>query len=178
MRKKLLYNYWLIIISWCMFLNDLFMVAFIFNLIACLMLITINRRINYWRMAFVSLILYVGLSIVLPRTNVPLFFPNIYPFLALLSINSAFTFERLYLLKSKYIKPFLVFMLTCLSVLSIILVLLPAYNYTIFTKSSLCIMIGLIFLPYLIPIAYCLAYKKIRDHIREVSLQHKEASIC
>ena len=178
MRKKLIYNYWLIIISWCMFLNDYTLLAILLGLIACLLLIKINRRINYWRMSFLSVISYCVISFFLPRSNVLYFFPKLHIFLAIICINLAFTFERSYLFKSKYLKPFLLFMVMSLSVLSIIVLVLPNDLYTIFTKNSLYIMISLILFPYLVPLTGIIIYKEIRNHKVEINLHKKKTSLC
>ena len=178
MRKKLVYNYWLITIAWCMFLNDLIGLAMLCGLAGCMMMICINRRINYWRTAFIAVLSYFAISLFLPRTNIAYFFPDIVLFLAVISLDLSLTNERLYLFKSKYLKPFLVTMLISLSVLSIVAIILPNSLYTVFTKSSLYIMICLIFLPYLIPLISCLAFKKIWNHNMRVSLQKKETSLC
>ena len=161
MRRILIYNYWLIIIAWCMFLNRLTLLAILFGLGACVLLMLINRKINYWRMCFVSILSYVTIYLLLIRSNIPYFFSNLYIFLAVICLNLSFTNECLYLFKSKYLKPFLFTMIFSLSVLSIIAFLLPNSLYTLFSKQSLYVMICLIFLPYLIPVAYCIAYKKL-----------------
>ena len=163
MRKILIYNYWLIIVAWCMFLNDLTLLAVILGLLACLMLVLIKRKINYWRMSFISLISYVIISLILLRTNVPYFFPKLYIFLAIICLNLAFTFERMYIIKSNYLKPFFAVMLVSVIVLSLITLLLPNSLYTIFTKNSLFIMISIIFLPSLVSVAFCICYKDIKN---------------
>lgn len=161
MRKKLIYNYWLIIIAWCMFLNDLTLLAIICGLLACGMLVYINRRVNYWRMAFATILSYVAISLFLLRFNISYFFPRIHIFLAVISLDLSLTNERLYLFKSKYLKPFLAIMLISLSVLSIIVLVLPNDLYTLFTKPSLYAMICLIFLPYLVPMSICICRKEV-----------------
>ena len=166
MRRKLIYNYWLMIIAWCMFLNRLTLLAILFGLAACAMLAMIQRRINYWRMSFVSVISYVMISFLLIRSNIPYFFSELYIFLAVVCLNLAFTNERLYLFKSKYLKPFLIVMLISISVLSIIAYLLPNDLYTLFSKSSLYAMICLIFLPYIVTVMYCLSYKWLLVHLK------------
>ena len=166
MKKKLIYNYWLIIIAWCMFLNDLTLLATLVGLGGIVLLMMINRRINYWRLSFLSVILYVTISVFLSMSNIPYFFPKLYVFLAVICLDAAFTFERLYLFKNKYIKPFLVTMLMSLSVLSIIAFALPSDLYTLFTKTSLYIMILIIFLPYLASLSLCFVYKNVKNSIK------------
>ena len=159
MRKRLIYNYWLIIISWCMFLNDLTLLANIIVILACAMLLSIKRRINFWRMSFVSILAYVAISLFLFRSNISYYFPKLFTYLALISLNLSLTNERLYIFKSKGLVPFLMAIVLSMSVLSIVAILLPNNLYTIFTKSSLEKMIFLIFLPYLIPLIICVIYK-------------------
>lgn len=178
MKKLLIYNYWLIIVSWCMFLNDLTLLAIVLGLGANIMLLLFARRINYWRMGFLSLISYITISFFLPRSNVTYFFPKLYIFAAIICLNLAFTAERLYLFKSKCLKPILVTMLLCVSVLSIIVLVLPNSLYTMFTKNSLFVMISLIILPYLIPLVGIIVYKDIRNHNVKYVLRKRKTSVC
>ena len=166
MIKKLIYNYWLIGIAWCMFLNDLTLLAVILGLLGMCVLLSIDRGINYWRMSFMSVISYVIISFILSYTNIYYYFENIYIFLAVICLDLSFTFERLYLLKSKCLKPFLAILAFSLSVLSLIALVLPNSLYTLFTKKSLYVMINIIFLPYLVPLVLCYCYKKIRRKSR------------
>lgn len=165
MKKKLIYNYWLIIIAWCMFLNDLTLLATLLGLGGIALLMTINRRINYWRLSFLSVILYVTISTFLSMSNIPYFFEKLYVFLAVICLDAAFTFERLYLFKNKYIVPFLVIMLISLCVLSIVAFALPSDLYTLFTKTSLYILILIIFLPHMTALSVCFVYKYVKNTI-------------
>lgn len=163
MKKRLIYNYWLIIVAWCMFLNDLTLLAIALSLVACILLVSIKRRINYWRMSFVSLISYVIISLILLKTNIPYFFSELYIFLAFICLDLAFTFERMYIFKARYLKPFLYVNLVSFFVLSLIAILLPNSLYTMFTKNSLYIMISIIFLPYLSVVAFTICFKGIKN---------------
>lgn len=161
MRRLLIYNYWLIIIAWCSFLNDLSLLAIILCLGACALLLKINKEVNYWRMSFLSVISYVTISFFLSMSNIPYFFPKLYFFIAIICLDLALTFERLYLLKSKYLYPFLIVMAICVSVLSLVVLLLPNSLYTLFSKNSLFAMLSLIFLPYIVPLAYIIVYRQL-----------------
>lgn len=153
-----------------MFLNDLTLLATLLGLGGIALLMTINRRINYWRLSFLSVIVYVTISVFLKMSNIPYFFPKLYIFLAVVCLDAAFTFERLYLFKSRYIKPFLIMMLISLSVLSIIAFLLPGNLYTIFTKISLYMLILIIFLPHLTALTLCFAFKYAKKMIVNTKL--------
>lgn len=166
MKMKLICNYWLMIIAWCMFLNDFTLLATVLVIGACVMLIVMRRRINYWRFGFVSIVIYCVICFVLYKRNIPLYFPNIYLFLAAVSLNASLTFERINLFKSRSLRPILTIMFIMFSVLSLISVILPNDLYTLFTKTSLIVMICLIFLPYFVPLIICLVYKYVRDAFR------------
>lgn len=164
MKTKLIINYWLILISWGLFLNDLVILAIVFSLIACTILLFSNWRINYWRSICIFLLSYLMIYLILKGSNIPYYFDKSYAFLATISLDMSITNEQLYLLTSKNIKPFLVVMILSLSVLSLITLILPDYQYSLFTKRSLYTMIAFIFLPYLISTTVCFAYKKIHNY--------------
>lgn len=167
MRKKLLYNYWLIIISWCCFLNNFALLAIIFSLCACALSLVVKWRINYWRMCFVCVLSYLLIYAVLIDSTIPFFFPKLFIFLAIICLNLAITNERLYLMKSKYLSFFCVFMALSIFILLIIAIALPNNLYSIFTKKNLYTLICLVFLPYLVPLSICLLYKKISINKKE-----------
>lgn len=177
MRKKLIYNYWLILSAWCLFLNDLTLVAIVLCLGGCALLVSIKRRINYWRLCFLSVTLYVTIAVFLSFSSVSYFFPKLYIVFAFISLDLALTFERMYFIKNKYLLPFLIEVIFGMIVLSVVAVLLPASNYSIFTKNNLFVMIYLIFLPCMAPILGCLAYKNIKSRTKKFILHKKEASV-
>lgn len=176
MRRILTYNYWLIIIAWCMFLNGYNLLANTFGIVACAVLPIINKRINHWRMYCVGLIIYVTILIFLKNSNVLFFFPKLSVFLAIVSLNASLTSEYQYLLRSRFIIPYLLVMVVSMSVLSIITMVLPNSSYSLFSKRSLYLMECIIFLPYLIPCIYIYTYKKIWNHNRRSILQNKRAT--
>lgn len=175
MNRKLTYNYWLMIVAWCMFLNGYNLLANMFGIAACAVLSTMSKRINHWRMCFVGLIIFVIISFLLINSNISYFFPKLSGFLVTICINCSLTFEYMYLLKSKFIVPYLLVMVVSMSVLSIITMVLPNSSYSLFTKRSLYIMELVIFLPYLIPCAYVYSYKKIWNKYRRSYLHNKRA---
>ena len=176
MRKKLIYNYWLILIAWCLFLNDLSLLAIALCLGACALLVSIRRRINFWRLSFLSVILYVAIWVFLSFSSVSYFFPKLFIFFAFICLDLALTFERMYFIKNKYLLPFLLEVVIGMVVLSLVAALLPTSNYSIFTKTNLFVMVNLIFLPCMAPILGCLAYKNIKSRTKKFILHKKEAS--
>lgn len=177
MRRILTYNYWLMIVAWCMFLNGYNLLANMFGLAACAVLSTINKRINHWRMCFVGLAVFTTISLLLKDSNIPYFFSKLSVFLVTICINCSLTYEYLYLLKSRFIIPYLLVMVVSVSVLSLITMVLPNSSYSLFTKKSLYLMESIIFLPYLIPCLYIYTYKKIWNHNRRNILQSKRATM-
>ncbi len=178
MRKKLIYNYWLIIVSWCLFLNKNTLLAMILGFCASALLLSIKRKVNFWRVMSISLTSYMIISFVLSTTNILYFFPKLSYFNATICLNLALTNERLYLFKRKYLVSFLLSMVIGVSILSIISLLLPNNLYTIFTKNSLFLMILLIFLPYIALILYCMEYKSIKEKVHKSPFQNKDISVC
>lgn len=162
MKAKLIYNYWLILISWGLFLNDLAILAIITSVVASLLLLVNNWRINYWRCISIFVLSYLVICLLLGNSNIPFYFSRSYEFLAAISLDMSITNEQLYLLTSKHLKPFLVVMILSISVLSLITLVLPSNQYSLFTKKSLYLMIAFIFLPYLLSTTVCLIYKKTR----------------
>lgn len=165
MKRKLIYNYWLIIVAWCLFLNNLALVAIIVSILTSLMLVFSRGKINYWRMCFVSVLSYGIISILLSLSNIIIFFPKLYVFIASICFNLSITNESLYLFKSKCLKPVLIVMIVGFTIISIVGFILPDGLYTVFTKINLYLMISFIFLPYLIPLVYCVVYKECK-HIK------------
>lgn len=177
MNRKLTYNYWLMIVAWCMFLSGYNLLANMFGLAACAVLSTINKKINHWRLGLVGLIIYATISLFLLDSNISYFFPKLSAFLATVCLNCSLTYQYLYLLKSRFILPYLLVMVVSVSILSIITMVLPNSSYSLFTKKSLYTMESFIFLPYLIPCAYIYSYKKIWNHYRRSFLQNKRATM-
>ena len=177
MRKKLIYNYWLVMAAWCMFLNDYIVLALLLCLSASVVLTTIKMRIDYIRVGLISIASYLFISIFLCNTNIVYYFGDIVFFLATLSVNFALANEYIYIYKVGFLKSITLYMTLALSVLSVIALILPNSQYTMFGKNNLYIVICLIFLPYLIPLINCLAYKKYRNHIKANFLKKKETRI-
>lgn len=174
MRRRLIYNYWLIIVAWCLFINDLSVLAILFSLTASTAMLLIRHKINFWRMSFVCILSYVVVSFILSYTNISYYFDKLYYFVATICLNLALTNERSYLLKSKYLITLANVMAACIFVLSTIVIILPDSLYTLFTKGSLYMMICTIFLPYLIPIVVCLVYRKISPLTKPSSIKVKK----
>lgn len=173
MRMKLTYNYWLMMLAWVMFINDHCLLALSSGLFACVVLLSMRKRINLWRMSCLSLISYSAVLLTFSGTNILYYFPKLPLFMFVICANSLMTHEYLYLFKPKFLYPYLLFVIVGVSVFSMTVVLLPNSSYTLFTKRSLYLMVCLIFLPYLIPMMCCLFRK--RNSYVKAKPQNKEA---
>lgn len=152
MKKILIKNYWLMIISWGLFLNDKDILGIIIGAIACVYLLFNKKRINCYRVMFIGFMFFVISCALLLLSNIPYFFPKLHILLMIVGLNTAIANEYLNLLKNKFILPVLSFVLLITAITCLLIMLLPDYLYTIFTKNNLYLMVSFIFLPYLIPL--------------------------
>ena len=151
MKRKMIMNYMMVILAWCMFINDYFIIACLFSLVGLLILLG-NRRINYWRMGFLALIIYELFTAFLTVSNIPYYFPNLNKFLLLMAINSMAVNENIRFLSLKTTLSYLLISSLTLITFLVILAILPSYLYTLITKTSLLLFNLFIFLPYLLPL--------------------------
>ena len=165
MNMKLTYNYWLMILAWCLFISGYNLLSLIMIIVASLILLSTRKAINLWRWGCKCFMCYFLLLLMLNKSNISYYFPSFNIFILLVLGNCFLTKEYLYLFKSKLLYPYLLFMIFGMAVLSIIVVILPDVLYTLFTKKSLYIMISLIFLPYIIPILSCLYRRRTTTNV-------------
>lgn len=162
MKKVLMVNYWLISLAWGLSMSSNTMVGVLIVLAMTIALSTLKTSLNYWRILANALIYYILLFGVYSNTNIAFFFPQLYKLLITICFNSAVTNEILSRYKNKVILPFVLVLALGLSILSFMIIVLPNELYSIFTKQSLFIMAGFIFLPYLINPIVCLLMRKVR----------------
>jgi len=158
MKRRLLQNYWLIIIAWCLAICDYEILGLLLSLAATYLLLK-TKGLNYWRIIAFGLLIYDVFLLTISHTNIPYFFDKIYLFLLGISINAAVLNDYNYFFKPKAFYGIILIMLSSLLVSLLLLIILPNSLYTIFTKYSLCIMILSIFLPYVIPTLICVLSK-------------------
>lgn len=161
MRKMMIYNLWGIMISYCLLFNDYQIIGILIELLLLIYNVLFVRRINYWR--FIStLLLSLAFSYLLAINSDISLNKLIFPFLALVCVNSSIVNEITYKLKALYIMP--TYMVLSLSFLIFTLMaliipyspLLPSY------KSNLYAYIGIIFIPSFIQMSICLLAKTIK----------------
>lgn len=165
MKKILVGNYWLIIVSWCLFLNGMELLAIILSLSTTVYLLLRKSEVDVWRICAISLMMFMLGIMILISTNILYFFPKLNILFTIMCLNSATVHEHLYKLRKESIMPMMLLAMISVAVLSFLIVILPEELYTIFGKRSLFLMEVLIFLPYLIPMLYVYAYKSIKNSL-------------
>ncbi len=168
MKRLLIYNYWMMIFAWCMFLNGWSLFGTVLGLLTGAILLVVKSEADPWRIVAVGVLMYCPILLALNFSKIPLFFSGSYFFLAAVCLNTAVVNEYLYLFRVKVIIPFLVIMLISISVLTILITILPSELYTLFGKPNLYLMDAFIFLPYLIPAAACVIYKTCLLHLNDI----------
>ena len=159
MKRLLIYDYWMMIFAWCMYLNGWSLFGTAAGILASAVLLMVKSEADPWRIAAVGALMYCPILIVLNTSKIPFFFSGSHLFLAAVCFNTAVVNEYLYLFRVRYIMTIMVVMFTGMSVLTILIAVLPSELYTLFGKANLYLMDVFIFLPYLIPAAICVFYK-------------------
>ena len=155
----LLRNYWLAIMAWGLYLNGHMMPASFLMLMACGLLLIVKSEVNLWRVAAVSLFVYVLSLIVLMNTNIPYFFPDLKYFLIMSSIDCGLANEYLYVIRKRFILPVLITVVLYLCGLLAVVGMLPEESCTILGKGNICLMAMFIFSPYLITMILACAFQ-------------------
>jgi len=172
MKRRLIQNYWLIIVAWCLAICD-YEILGLFVTLAATLLILKTKGMNYWRIIALSVLIFDIFLLTISHTNIPYFFDKIYLFLLGVSLNAAVINDYNYFFKPKAFYGILLIMLTSLLCSLLLLIILPNSMYTIFTKRSLCMMILSIFVPYVLPTLICV----LRKIGKIVLLRKKEVTV-
>ena len=169
MKKIYIINCWLMIASWCLFLNGLQLPACLLGLICSCYLLMSKSEVDIWRTAAVTLGMFILALTVLLSCNITYFFPKLTFFIPIVCLNAAIANEYLYMLNKRFVLLITIFAIISISVLSIIIVIVPDELYSLFTKRNLFMMAFLIFLPYLLPMLLSYVFrtipKKLSAHI-------------
>ncbi|MDO4198695.1 MAG: hypothetical protein Q4D13_06885 [Erysipelotrichaceae bacterium] len=156
MKKMLTVNYWVMSMAWSMCLNEMNAGALILALCSTIVLSTLRKGINLWRVIAYSLLSMIIMLPVYYLGNIHYFFPSLYLFLIMASINSGLVNEYLCMYKNRFMFPFVLTIIMGILMSTVVILLLPAENYSLFSKQSLLIMVGYIFLPYLVRPLCCM----------------------
>ncbi|MBR3266273.1 MAG: hypothetical protein IKI61_10015 [Erysipelotrichaceae bacterium] len=168
MKKRLIREYWLILVAWCAYLNSWNIIAYVIMMAATGYALMIRCEADHWRIAAVCISCYSVMMAVLFASNVPYFYPDLHIFLAFVAFNSALTNEYLIRLKKQFIFPLLLMGLIGISILTLSIMLVPGEDYTLITKGSLLRMSAFIFLPFLTPLLLQYGYKSLPARKKKV----------
>ena len=174
MKKVLIRNYWLMMISWCLFLNNKETLAIIIAMMACVYLLLVKSEVNYLSIILIGLLMFVANCSILFISYIPYYFPKLHLLLMVVCFNTAIAYQHLNMYKNKFILPILSLISIGMFILSGLIVILPDYLYTIFSKRNLFIMEAFIFLPYLIPLV-CIAIKNAFGYKEDNFFQRQRA---
>ena len=172
MKMLVIGNYWLVILAWCLFLNDYVFLSEVVLILGCLVLLLRKRRHNYPRIIICTLATYIMLKTILSLTGIPYFFPQMSIYLFLVSIHCWMMYEYFGKLNDHFILPVIVIIIFNLLFTVSLIAIIPSEFYSLIGKINLLIITAFIFLPYLSPLMMCFVSRK---HRRKISyMQYKE----
>lgn len=147
MKNILRNNLWMMIVAWCLMLNNYSLLSIVVGALASLYL-SINVRFkNYWRVLAIYLICF-SFSLILANLTVFHLFKLSTLFLGIVSLNVALLNERLKKERMANLFPSFIAMFVSLIICLFIAILLPANMTLANAKANLYALIILIFIPY------------------------------
>ena len=161
MRKRLIREYWLILVAWCVYLNGWNIIAYVIMTAATGYALMNRCEADHWRIAAICISCYSVMMAILFASNIPYFYPDLHIFLAFIALNSALTNECLIRLRKQFIFPLLLMGLIGILILTLSIMMVPTEDYSLFTRGSLLRMSAFIFLPFLTPLAAQYGYKSL-----------------
>lgn len=176
MKKILLVNYYLVLLGWFFFLNDLALLAILVTIGACAIALGFGSRFHYWRLVSVAFLTNSLISFFLKNSGIPIYFPKLDYFLLTISINNAIVNEYMHKSKKEFLGYIVAIDLGLIVFSSFLIKILPNDMYTIFTKDNLILMILFIFAPYFVSSAICL-FKKLFKEIEMNMYKDKSVKI-
>ena len=154
MKKILILEFWIMMLVWSLYLNNICFLGIIFLIMGIILAIKTIRNIEYWRFFFVfSTTLLFSILLCFYEENVEIVF------LLFISLNSAYIDELFYKLKEKNLRSLFIIVFTCFLVFLIIAILIPYSPLLPNYKRDLFINIGLIFVPLITFMGICLIQK-------------------
>lgn len=164
MKRVLIYNLWVILLSYNFLFNNKIILGILIETILLIYNFMLVRKINYWRFLSILLLTYLfSLKVIAYNsicTNI-----LIYPFLLLVCTNTSIVNELAYKLKAIYLRS--IYFILSISFFIFILIaiiipyssLLPNYKMDVYTY------VALIFIPSFILFSICLILKHINRKI-------------
>ena len=162
MKKILILNLWLMMISWCLFLNGYVLVSILVSCASTACLLMNLGEVDHKRCAVTCVVFHIIMAGLYYRNNIPYFFPGFNQFMIFMVINAAICGEYPYHMKRKAFLPILSAAFIAFLSFIFLIIIIPGSDYTIFTKGNLFLMVCFIFLPYLIPMILAYLAKSIQ----------------
>ena len=161
MKRALIYNLWMLMIGWSLYLNKLVVLSLILLAIELILNFIYITKINYWRFGFVSLLISLC-SLLVVKESALTFNCLIVPFLLLISMNVSYINEISYKLKMRILKTIDFFVGAGMLIFLLIAAIIPNTPLLPNYKTELFVYIALIFSFPFVSITTCLIYKKIK----------------
>ncbi len=161
MKRALIYNLWMLMIGWSLYLNKLVVLSLILLAIELILNFIYITKINYWRFSFVSLLISLC-SLLVVKESALTFNCLIVPFLLLISMNVSYINEISYKLKMRILKTIDFFVGAGMFIFLLIAAIIPNTPLLPNYKTELFVYIALIFSFPFVSITTCLIYKKIK----------------
>ena len=147
MNRKLFITLAVTLISWILFLNGHEIIAALILFGMSLYLIFSGVLSEAWRFLSVSLLFGIFFHLILMKSNIPLFFPNMAFFLYVLSLNAGILTEMVSRVSVERVYPVFLTSVVTMILFYTVAWILPEDWYTLFTKASLYDLVSFIFLP-------------------------------
>ena len=171
MKKELIYDLWMMMLGWSLFLIGYGMLGIIVVMSTNIYLFIRSRINNVWR--FLSIFL-LSFSLVYFTNSISNYYPLIALFLMAVCINVALTLELLIKIDNQYIFPIYIVSWFVFFTFFLTSILIPDYLYSFFGKQNLYIMIMLIFIPYTFLMTGVIAYKVYVKRKAMINVKNKE----
>lgn len=162
MKKILRNDLWLAMIAWCFFLSDYEILGIFVAICLTLYNCYLVKKINNWRLISTFLMISIFEYLLLVKSNIISIYHFIYPFLVVMTINTALMNEVCYKLKKKALAPTYFSLLAATIVFVITALIIPESPLMPFYKRNLLIFIALIFFPSFVNMSVCLLNKVLK----------------
>lgn len=159
MKNVVRNDLWMVIIAWCLLLNNYSLLGMVTGILASLYLSINTRYKNYWRILAVTLVSF-SLSFLLARLTVIHLFSYFTFFCGIISFNVAMLNERLHKERLATLYPIFVVMFICLIIFMLVAFIIPTNLVLANAKANLFGLIILVFIPYTSEILISLIVKE------------------
>lgn len=172
MKKVIRNDLWMVIIAWCLLLNNYSILSLVVGTLASLYVYSNIMYKNYWRITAVFLVVF-SLSELLANLIIIHLFDYFTFFCVITSLNVALLNERLFKERLATLYPIFLVMFISLIIFMLVASLLPANKVLANAKADLYGLIVLIFIPYTSEILVSLLIKEFR--IKKLIDKHKSS---